>query len=63
MNELNLKISNELKHQTKIQDSDSRFDSKRKEKVADAAKQFEGYDTSISGKMVFPHENQTDKIR
>ena len=28
----------------------------------DAAKQFEGYDTSISGKMVFPHENLTDKI-
>jgi len=27
----------------------------------DAAKQFEGYDTSISGKMVFPHENRKDK--
>jgi len=28
----------------------------------EAAKQYEGYDISISGKMVFPHENQTDKI-
>ncbi|MBX3006718.1 MAG: transglycosylase SLT domain-containing protein [Melioribacteraceae bacterium] len=47
MNELNLKISNELKHQTKALESDSRFDSKRKEKVANAAKQFESMLTQM----------------
>jgi excisionase family DNA binding protein len=30
-------------------------------KFHDIAKQFEGYDTSTSGKMVFPHENYADK--
>ncbi|KAF0216497.1 MAG: lytic murein [Ignavibacteria bacterium] len=46
MNEITLKIGNE-KHLTKQLETNSRYDQKKKEKIASAAKQFEGLLTSM----------------
>ncbi len=47
MNNLNLKIDNTLKHLSKMPESNSKYDSGQKAKIASAAKQFESMLTSM----------------